>query len=67
MIHVPVREHTLDPRVAESIVRDTGAPMDLVLHLYQEELEAIAERARITEFLHVLASRRARLRLRRRS
>ena len=55
---------TLDPRVVESIARDTAAPIDLVSRIYREELDALASKARIAQFLQVIAARRARLRLR---
>ena len=59
----PVRAPALDPRVAESISRETAAPIELVSRVYREELDALARQARITQFLHVIASRRVRLRL----
>lgn len=60
-IHAPV----FDPRVAEAIARDTTAPIEVAARVYREELAALASNARITQFLGVIASRRARLRLRR--
>jgi hypothetical protein len=59
--HAPV----FDPRVAESIARETAAPVEEASRVYREELDALASKARITQFLHVIASRKARLRLRR--
>ena len=60
----PVRGQPFDPRIAETIARDTAAPVELVSRIYREELDALASQARITQFLHVIADRRARLRLR---
>jgi hypothetical protein len=48
----------------ESIARDMSAPADLVSRIYREELDALASEVRIVQFLPVIASRRARLRLR---
>jgi hypothetical protein len=59
----PAHAATPDPRVAEAIARDTAAPIELVSRVYREELDALARKARITQFLHVIAGRRARLRL----
>jgi hypothetical protein len=61
----PVHAPMFDPRVAESIARDMAAPIELASRVYREELDALASKARITQYLHVIASRRARLRLRR--
>lgn len=58
--HAPM----FDPRVAESIARETAAPIEVASRVYREELDALASKARITQFLHVIASRRARSRLR---
>jgi hypothetical protein len=63
----PVHAPMFDPRVAESISRQTTAPLELASRVYREELDTLASKARITRFLHVIASRRARLRLRRHS
>jgi hypothetical protein len=60
----PAHATTFDPRIAETIARDTSAPIELVSRIYREELAALAREARVTLFLHVLASRRARMRLR---
>ncbi len=56
--------HTFDRRAVESIARDMSAPTDLVSRIYRKELDALASEARIVQFLPVIASRRARLRLR---
>jgi hypothetical protein len=61
----PVRAITFDPRIADSIARDTAEPIELVSRIYREELAALVREARVTQFLHVIAGRRARLRLRR--
>lgn len=62
----PVHGPVFDPDVAELIARDTTAPVELASRVYREELAALASKARITQFLTVIASRRARLRLRHR-
>lgn len=62
---VPAHALMFDPRMAESIAREADAPIELASRVYREELDALASKARITQFLHVIASRRARLRLRR--
>ena len=62
----PVHASTFDSSVVGSIARDTAAPSELVSRLYREELDTLASKARITQFLHVIADRRARLRLRQR-
>ncbi len=59
-LHVPA----FDPSAAESIARETAAPLELVVRIYREELDALARKARITHFLHLIAGRRARMRLR---
>jgi len=61
---VPVHAETFDPRVAQSIARDAAVPIELASRIYREELEALSSETRITQFLHVIAGRRARLRLR---
>jgi hypothetical protein len=61
----PDHAHAFDPRVVESIARETAAPIDIVSRIYREELDALASEARIVQFLQVIAGRRARLRLRR--
>jgi hypothetical protein len=54
----------LDAKVAEGIARESRTHVDVVQHIYEEELAALAEDARIRQFLGVLAGRRTRLRLR---
>ncbi|WP_129645794.1 DUF3562 domain-containing protein [Peristeroidobacter agariperforans] len=58
-IHAPV----FDDQVAEIIARETGAPIELAARIYEEELRGLARDARITQFVNVLASRRARMKL----
>lgn len=60
----PIHSKVFDKRVAENIARETGAPIDLATRTYKEELNRIAEGARITQYVNVLASRRARMKLR---
>ncbi|HEY0941927.1 MAG TPA: DUF3562 domain-containing protein [Steroidobacter sp.] len=52
-----------DEQIAEAIARDTGAPIDFVTRVYKEELHTLTCGARITQFVNVLASRRARMRV----
>lgn len=59
----PAHALMFDPSVAESIAREVEAPIELASRVYREELDALASKARITQFVHVIASRRARLRL----
>jgi hypothetical protein len=59
-----VHAQSFDARFAEAIAHETAAPIELVSRIYREELDALASEARITQFLHVIAGRRARLRLR---
>lgn len=61
----PVKSRVFDWQLAEAIARDTGAPIELVARIYQEELVELSRKARIDQFINVLANRRARLRLRR--
>lgn len=61
---VPVHGPDFEQRVAETIARETAAPAELAAHIYREELNALARDARITQFLPVIARRRACLRLR---
>jgi hypothetical protein len=60
----PIHAASFDRGQAEAIARDTAAPIELVSRIYREELDALASDARLTQFLHVIAARRARLRLR---
>jgi K+-transporting ATPase c subunit len=54
----------LDAKVAEDIARETGTRVDVVQRIYEEELATLVDRARITQFLGLLADRRVRVRLR---
>jgi hypothetical protein len=48
----------LDAKVAEDIARETGTRVDVVQRIYEEELATLVDRARITQFLGLLADRR---------
>ena len=50
--------------VTEAIARETQRPIEEVERIYQEALRELASDAKITQYLGVLASRRARMRLR---
>jgi hypothetical protein len=53
-------------RVAtESLARETETSIEEVQKLYEEELEDLANDAKITQYLGVLASRRVKMKLRR--
>ena len=60
----PHHAHTFDPRLAESIAREMAIPVEIVARVCREELQSLASKARISQYLHVIAGRRARLRLR---
>ena len=62
---VPVHAELFDSRVAEAIARESGAPIELAARIYNEELHDLACSAHIHQFVNVIATRRARLRLRR--
>ena len=52
-------------RVAtEALAKETETSLEEVQKLYEEELEDLANDARITQYLGVLASRRVKMRLR---
>lgn len=59
----PFHAKMLDRQVAESLARETGVPLELALRIYEEELRNLSHGARITQFVNVLASRRARMKL----
>jgi hypothetical protein len=59
----PIHAKVYDQQVAEAISRDTGAPVELATKIYKEELRSLTRGARITQFVNVLASRRARIKL----
>jgi hypothetical protein len=47
----------------EILARDSGKPLDAIEHLYDQEYAALAEGARIPNFISMLALRRVRYRL----
>jgi len=47
----------------EILARDSGKPLDTIEHLYDQEYAALAEQARIPNFIAMLALRRVRYRL----
>lgn len=49
-----------DAAMLESLARDTDAPIDTVVKLYQREREALEQDATITNFISLLAVRRVR-------
>jgi len=49
-----------DAAMLESLARDTDAPIDTVVKLYQREREALAQDATITNYISLLAVRRVR-------
>lgn len=53
-------EQTSDTSLLESLARDTHAPMDEVMALYQRERDALSRDATITSFISLLALRRVR-------
>ena len=53
-----------DRAATEAIARETETSLDEVQKLYEEEIEDLANDAKITQYLGVLASRRVRMRLR---
>lgn len=52
-----------DTALLESLARDTQAPMDEVLALYQRERDALAREATVPNFITLLAVRRVRRQL----
>jgi hypothetical protein len=52
-----------DSEMAQIIARETGAPLELATRIFKEELRNLTRGARITQFVNVLAGRRARLKL----
>jgi hypothetical protein len=60
----PAHARDFDLRIAETIARDTAAPLELASRIFREELAALSSKARLTQFLHVIADRRTRLRSR---
>lgn len=59
----PVHAKDLDQRAVEAIARETGTPLELAIRVYTEELSNLSRGARITQFVNVLASARARMKL----
>ena len=53
-----------DRAATEAIARETETSLEEVQKLYAEELEDLANDAKITQYLGVLASRRVKMRLR---
>jgi hypothetical protein len=57
--------HANDRETTEAIARETETDVEVVQEIYQQELSVLANDAKITQYLGVLASRRVRLLLRR--
>jgi len=55
---------TKDRATAEAIAKETHTPLEEVERLYDEELNELANDAKITQYLGVLAGRRVKMRLR---
>jgi hypothetical protein len=53
-----------DRAATEAIAKETETSLEEVQKLYEEELEDLANDAKITQYLGVLASRRVKMRLR---
>jgi hypothetical protein len=53
-------EQVPDQALLESLARDTHAPMDQVLALYQRERDALAREATVPNYINLLAVRRVR-------
>lgn len=53
-----------DRALAEAIAKETDTDVEVVEEIYRNELSTLANDARITQYLGVLASRRVRLLLR---
>jgi hypothetical protein len=53
-------EQVPDQALLESLARDTHAPMDKVLALYQRERDALAREATVPNYINLLAVRRVR-------
>ena len=52
--------HASDTSMLESLARDTQAPMDRVVALFEQERHALAQDATVTNFITLLAVRRVR-------
>ena len=62
-----IRSHsaaTNDRATTEAIAKETQSDVELVQKIYKEELSSLANDAKITQYLGVLASRRVRMKLR---
>ncbi|MFL6577176.1 MAG: DUF3562 domain-containing protein [Povalibacter sp.] len=62
-----IRSHSAganDRATTEAIAKETETDVDLVQKIYKDELTSLANEAKITQYLGVLASRRVRLLLR---
>ena len=55
---------TNDRATTEAIAKETQSDVELVQKIYKEELSSLANDAKITQYLGVLASRRVRMKLR---
>jgi hypothetical protein len=49
---------------AEALAQETERPVEEVQKIYEEELSELANEAKVTQYLGVLASRRVKMRLR---
>ena len=56
-------QHSADPKLLETLARDSGRPLDAIEHLYDQEYAALAGQARILNYVSLLALRRVRYRL----
>lgn len=54
-----------DPATTEALAKEMDTDVELVREIYRQELTALANDAKITQYLGVLASRRVRMILRR--
>lgn len=52
-----------DATLLESVARDTHAPIDTVVAMFQREREALSQQATITNYITLLAVRRVRSQL----
>jgi hypothetical protein len=57
------RSPKTDARLAETIAKETNTPIEVVKPIYDEEFDAVAANAKITQYVGVIASRRVKLRL----
>ena len=54
-----------DRETTEAIAKETETDVEIVQEIYEQELSSLANDAKITQYLRVLASRRVRMLLRR--